>query len=41
MAASFVHYKMNNGNIYFLFLIIYFTFILDRLHFIVYNVNIR
>nr|DAF89464.1 MAG TPA: hypothetical protein [Phage sp. cty4N14] len=27
--------------IFFLFLIIYFTFILDILHFIVYNINIR
>ena len=26
---------------FFLFLIIFFTFILDILHFIVYNVNIR
>ena len=40
MAASLiVHFQMYCAKIIFSFLIIYFTFILDIIHFKVYNVN--
>lgn len=36
-----LHFSVYYRKYFFLFLIIFFTFILDILHFIVYNINIR
>ena len=36
-----LHFSVYFIKYFFLFLTIFFTFILDTLHFIVYNVNIR